>query len=72
MQKSFTFRDRDGYAIWEFDTQINLHGPISVTEYPLDEKNLVVVEDQITKRQYLNPKNGKMVGYARAKNLGLV
>lgn len=73
MQKTFTFKDRDGYAIWEFDTQINPHGPISVTESPLEEKNLIAEEDlPVTKRQYLNPSNGKMVGYARAKNLGLI
>jgi len=25
-----------------------------------------------TKQKYLNPKTGKMVGYVRAKNLGLI
>ena len=35
---------------------------------PLQEQKKV----SKTKQKYLNPKTGKMVGYVRAKNLGLV
>lgn len=74
MQKSFTFRDNHSYAIWEFDTSINPNGPVSVTEYPNQEEKPVIIEEDLpaTKRQYLNLNNGKMVGYARAKSLGLI
>lgn len=58
---------------WNLD--ISPNGPISVElKYPEGYKLDVEHEEDLPKsqRKYLNPKNGKMVGYTRAYNLGLL
>lgn len=64
--------------VWSYDPKKNLNGPHSVEIfYPkgYDDK----VEDDPTdesipktRRKYINPKNGKLVAYTRAKELGLI
>ena len=63
--------------IWTYDLDKNPSGPVSVEFiYP---KNFIHISDQfedshlpLTKRTWVNPANGKEVGYTRAKNLGLI
>jgi hypothetical protein len=64
---------------WTYDTDIFSNGPISVeieypTRYKTPEELLQVSNSKlpITKQQWINPANGKLVGYTRAKALGLI
>jgi hypothetical protein len=41
-------------------------------EYDEDKDTSTDTSVPITKRRWTNPANGKLVGYTRAKNLGLV
>lgn len=74
------YKDNDGVvSTWTYDLDKFPNGPILVeNEYPKDWKSPSeeIEESQenlpITKRKYLNPKNGKLVSYARAKMLGLI
>lgn len=75
-----TFKSVDGVtSTWYYEKdRLNL-GPFKVTiEYPKDwtsqEEDLKKKNKKISKTQrtWINPKNGKEVGYARAKALGLV
>jgi len=74
------YKNNDGTIdTWNYDLTIRDNGPISVEiTYPKAYKSPQdVLEKQneklpLTQRMYLNPINGKMVGYFRAKNLGLV
>lgn len=66
-------------TIWHWDKTKFPNGPIKVeTQFPQGwESETQKVEKQNkklpkTKRKYFNPSNGKMVGYARAKSLGLI
>ena len=64
-------------AIWTYDRNITIGGPVSVEiKYPKNFKTPSFAEEQEklpkTKRRYINPHNGKEVGYQRAKALGLV
>lgn len=72
--------------VWKYDYSITKNGPVSVEVNVSDnsfKKRIVDDEPKIeeetsndslpkTKRMYLNPANGKMVGYARAKFLNLI
>ena len=54
-------------AIWDPSTQTEKEVIIPAVEVTTPK-----VKVSKTKQKYLNPKTGKMVGYVRAKNLGLV
>ena len=58
---------------WYYDLDIRKSGPVSV-EYEPSQSIAKVLEDKIPKSQkkYLNPINGKMVSYCRARQLNLV
>ena len=60
---------------WSYDTSISMNGPIKVDiSYPSSYVSSEEIEEQLpaSKRKYLNPHNGKLVGYARGLALGLV
>jgi hypothetical protein len=70
-------------SVWIYDLDVNPYGPVSTEEFPPteveeepEEKKVVIPTDQAelpkTQRKYINPANGKEVGYTRAKNLGLI
>jgi hypothetical protein len=74
------YTDSDGIrCVWKYDLDIFLNGPISTTMYypqnykpgwlKLEEANKKVPKSQ---RRYENPSNGKLVGYQRAKQLGII
>ena len=73
------YEERDGTKTeWIWDLDISEAGPISV-EVIGDGFEVEVTSPGIrnedlpkTKRKYLNPNNGKYVGYTRARNLGLL
>lgn len=80
-QFSQTFKDDDAgiISIWHYDLDINPNGPIeTINEYPknyetpLEELDKTQKDLPLTKRKFLNPKNGKYVGYQRAKILKLI
>lgn len=54
-------------AIWNPALQAEKEDIIPAVEVTPPEEKV-----SKTKQKYLNPKTGKMVGYVRAKNLGLV
>ena len=66
---------------WYYDTNRTTNGPVKVDiSYPkgydfrtfeekLHDENKKV---PLTKRKYLNPANDKLVGYARARALGII
>lgn len=74
------FINDDGTTeIWKYDLDKFNNGPIETTiEYPKNYKSpleIIKAENKdlpLTKQQWFNPTNGKMVGYARAKSLGLI
>ncbi len=76
------FKDDDGTSsIWIYDLDIFEFGPISCEiTYPknfdhrTEDEKLAVKQKGLnkTEQQYFNPANGKLVGYGRAKQLGLV
>jgi hypothetical protein len=74
------FINDDGTTeIWKYDLDKFDKGPIETTTiYAKDYKSpleIIKAENKnipLTKQQWLNPSNGKMVGYARAKSLGLI
>ena len=60
---------------WSYDTSISMNGPIKVDiSYPNAYVSFEEEEEKLpaSKRKYLNPHNGKLVGYGRAKQLGLI
>ncbi len=66
-------------GIWKYDLSKSKNGPYEVEIiYPKGYKHQdeIIIKEQsnlpLTKRMFLNPINGKMVGYFRAKNLGLI
>ena len=66
-------------GIWKYDSSKSQNGPYEVEIiYPKGYKHQdeIIVKEQsnlpLTKRKFLNHMNGKMVGYFRAKSLGLV
>jgi hypothetical protein len=88
MKYSREFKNADGTtSTWFYDTERFANGPYRVEiGYPKDTDYNKVFEEEydeerdtstdtsipITKRRWTNPANGKLVGYTRAKNLGLV
>jgi hypothetical protein len=88
MKYSREFKNTDGTtSTWFYDTERSTNGPYRVEiGYPKDTDYNKVFEEEydedkdtstdtsvpITKRRWTNPANGKLVGYTRAKNLGLV
>lgn len=74
------YKDYTGHrSVWTYDLDINPYGPISVEEfYPEGTEEAKGMNDVTgehipkTKRKYVNPKNGKLVAYTRAKELGLI
>jgi len=72
--------DDDGVTvIWKYDLDKVPNGPISVENtYPKNWKSSSdKLEDSnkklpITQQSWVNPANGKLVGYGRAKQLGLI
>ena len=77
---NFSYTNSDGTIdIWKYDPSKSTSGAYEVeVTYPKGYKHQdeIIVKEQsnipLTKRQFLNPQNGKMVGYTRAKNLGLI
>lgn len=73
------FTDKDGHrSVWTYDLDKSPNGPISVEIfYPKgakEEDEFDPTSDKIkkTKRMYYNEKNGKLVAYTRAKELGII
>lgn len=80
MQRQFTreFKNDDGTIdVWKYDLDKFPNGPIS-TEivYPKNFEYINAKLDNsqlpLTQQKWINPANGKEVGYTRAKNLGLI
>lgn len=68
-------QDLDGYKqIWHFDLDKSPNGPMMVEIFYPDGYFEDEKEENLpkTKRKYLNPANGKMVAYQRAKELGII
>ena len=76
------YHSEDGTKMtWYYDTSRTTNGPVKVDiSYPkgydfrtfeekLRDENKKV---PLTKRKYLNPANDKLVGYARARALGII
>jgi len=74
------YKDSDGsVSIWKYDLDKFSRGPVEVEiVYPKDfltpDQQLKKANKKLPKsqQQFLNPANGRMVGYYRAKTLGLV
>lgn len=70
------FTEKSGIIhVWKYDLKKSNKGPIEVEiKYPKDYKDEVLENDEslpLTKRQWINPQNGKLVGYGRAVQLGI-
>jgi hypothetical protein len=76
-------KQNNSKAIWYYDKARFQNGPVKVEIFDLDETtNPPQIEEPkdtsqdtsipLTKRYWTNPANGKLVGYARAKGLGLI
>ena len=60
---------------WYYDLDKNANGPFMVEVFYPDNYISDVDDNENlpkTKRKYFNPKNGKMVAYTRAKELGII
>ena len=76
------YNDEDGTkTVWHYDTDRTTRGPVKVEiSYPKDydfrtlDERLHDENKELpkTKRKYLNPANDKLVGYTRARALGLI
>jgi len=71
------FVNKDGHrSVWTYDLNKSPNGPISVEIfYPKgakDEFDPTSENIKKTKRMYYNEKNGKLVAYTRAKELGII
>ena len=70
--------DNGDTNILKFDISKSRNNPISTElisvkeEVYIDEPELDNDDLPKTKRKYINPTNGKLIGYARAKNLRLI
>lgn len=77
---NFSYTNSDGTIdIWKYDPSKSTSGAYEVeTTYPKGYKHQdeIIVKEQsnipLTKRQFLNPQNGKMVSYQRARMLKLI
>jgi len=72
LNQSYTNED-GSMDTWYYDLDIRKSGPVSVECEP-SQSMAKVLEDKMPKSQkkYLNPINGKMVSYCRARQLNLV
>ena len=63
-------------SVWTYDLDKNSNGPISVEQFYIkgskEEPDETDISIPKTKRKYYNPKNGKLIAYTRAKELGLI
>ena len=74
LKKEYVYSDEVSTDTWIFNSK----GQLLEVKFDWDKKYLKKYKDDIefqlslpkSKRQYLNPENGKFVGYARAKALG--
>ena len=75
------FKNADGTTDrWHYNLNKWPNGPYKTemdiyNKEPMPENKQVVVNQEDlpkTKRQYINPNNGKLVGYTRARMLGLI
>ena len=76
------YHSEDGTKMtWYYDTNRTTNGPVKVDiSYPKDydfrtfEEKLRDENKKVplTKRKYLNPANDKLVGYTRARALGII
>lgn len=74
------FKDSDGtISIWKYNLDKFERGPIEVEiVYPKDYLSPEQAQKKANKKlpksqqQFMNPANGRMVGYYRAKTLGLI
>ena len=76
------YENEDGTInTWYYDTDRTTRGPVKVEiTYPKDydfrTEDDILNEDNEnlpkTRRKYINPKNGKLVGYTRARALGII
>lgn len=77
---NFSYTNSDGTIdTWKFDPEKSTSGAYEIEiTYPKGYKhqNEIIVKEQsnlpITKRMFLNPSNGKMVSYQRARMLKLI
>lgn len=67
-------QDDDGsISVWRYDKKKNPYGPYqTTTKYPIGYNFNPEAKIPKSKQKYVNPKTGKEVSYARAKNLGLI
>jgi hypothetical protein len=83
MQFTREYKNTDGTtSVWYYDHSKSQNGPIKVEIGGINDKTIEVINEikdtsqdtsiPLTKRMWTNPANGKLVGYTRAKNLGLV
>ena len=83
MQFTREYKNTDGsVSVWYYDYSKFQNGPIKVETGYADDKTIEVIDEikdtsqdtsiPLTKRMWTNPANGKLVGYTRAKNLGLI
>ena len=88
MKYSREFKNADGATrTWSYDTERFANGPYRVEigyakdtdynktfeeEFDEDRDTSNDTSIPITKRRWTNPANNKLVGYTRAKNLGLI
>jgi len=59
---------------WTYNLKKFNKGPVCINiEYPIKYSTLEDEQESLplTQRKYLNPNNGKWIGYQRAKQLGL-
>jgi hypothetical protein len=77
------FKNTDGSTSrWHYNPEVFPHGPFKVEIGYAGDDEVVLAEEEtdtskdasipITKRKWTNPANGKLVGYTRAKGLGLI
>jgi len=68
------YEDFEVRSVWKYNLNISRNGPISTEHFHKVEGPVVIEDDYLpkTQRKYINPQNGKEVGYTRAKNLGII
>jgi hypothetical protein len=60
-------------SIWKYNKKKNPYGPYqTIVKYPVGYSFYPDAKIPKSKQKYTNPKTGKEVSYARAKNLGLI
>lgn len=69
------FHNKNGcYTKWHYNLDKTQNGPVMVEIFCPDDAHEEKNQENLpkTKRKYLNPANGKMVAYTRAKELGII